>query len=197
MKPGHNTGAFGRQLTAWLEARVEHTGWRVFYDHEDATIDANVAATKGFFGASAATLNRLADIDVLVARPDDVASVLIEIGERECSTKKILGNVLAMMLCDRIDVRVRGEKQTFSIGPSTKFIVAGTVPTTGHRLRKVTEVIQPRLRQLQGLPRGLSPANVELIFDEDIADVLPRLEGRVKEHLSGGGGTPHLSNIVT
>jgi hypothetical protein len=58
------------------------------------------------------------------------------------------------------------------------------VPTRGHRLQKVTEVIGPRLRELRGLPDGISPENVDLIFGEKIGDTVEALHRLVLKHLS-------------
>jgi hypothetical protein len=47
---------------------------------------------------------------------------------------------------------------------------------------------------MRGLEDGISPENVELIFGEQIADVVETLERRVAEYLSGG--TSRLGNVV-
>jgi hypothetical protein len=176
MRQGHHTGTFGSQLAARLRASADHAEWIVFYDHGDTTVDSSVAATKGFFGDRVANLNRLADIDVLIASPDRVARILIEIEERACSPKKMLGDVLAALLCNRFAVRVQGRQELFEVASSTKLIVAGVVPTRGHRLQKISEVITPRLHQLSGLSDGISPRNVEFVFTDSIEGTITKLE---------------------
>ncbi|MCL5265522.1 MAG: hypothetical protein M1343_10110 [Chloroflexi bacterium] len=181
MRQGLETREFGRRLAAHLLTSAEHRGWFVYYDHGDATLDANVAATKGFFGTTVKNLNRLADIDVLVASPDGMAQLLIEIEERACSPKKILGDILAVLLCNQFAVRVQGHQQKFAISPSTKLIVAGVVPDRGQRLLKVEEIIQPRIHQLQGLPDAISPTNVELVFSATLQQTLNKLNAMITD----------------
>jgi hypothetical protein len=149
----------------------------VFYDHGDAALDPAVAATKGFFGFEVKNLNRLADIDILVASPEGIAEVLIEIEERPSTPKKILGDILAVLLCNRFAVRVAGQQRTFGVSPRTQLVVAGVLPDRGYRLRKIQEVINPRLHQLEGLPDGVSPRNVHLVFNATIPTTTKKLEG--------------------
>jgi hypothetical protein len=159
----------------------------VYYDHGDTAVDASVAATKGFFGTDVKNLNRLADIDILIASPDRVARLLIEIEERPCSPKKILGDTLAVLLCSRFAVRVKGgEQQIFMISAETRLIVAGVVPDRGYRLRKIDEVIGPRIQRLEGLADGISPKNVQFVFSGTITATLNKLDALVTTQLADG-----------
>jgi hypothetical protein len=118
----------------------------VYYDHGDPAIDTHVAATKGFFGTEVRNLTRLADIDIIVASPDQIAQLLIEIEERPCPPKKLLGDILAILLCNQFGVRDHGEQRIFRISPVTRLIVAGVVSSRGYGRRKIDEVIAPRLQ---------------------------------------------------
>jgi hypothetical protein len=93
-RPGYETAQFGRRLAASLQEMARYRDWVRPWRHE---CRCHVAATKGFFGKAVKNLNRLADIDVLVASDDGKARLLIEIEERACSPKKILGDVLAAL----------------------------------------------------------------------------------------------------
>ncbi|MDZ7391638.1 MAG: hypothetical protein ONB25_01875, partial [candidate division KSB1 bacterium] len=150
MPQGLETGKFGSRLAARMRNDLRYEGWSIYYDHGDATMDPAVAAIKGFFGAEVKNVNRLADVDVLIGSPDGAARVLIEIEERPCSPKKILGDIFALLLCNRFAVRKGQEQRVFRASPSTRVIVAGVLPGRGHRLCKVEDVIVPRLYQLQG-----------------------------------------------
>lgn len=186
MRQGHETGQFGSRLAALIRANSAYRGWHVYYDHGDPALDTAVAATKGFFGTEVKNLSRLADIDILIASPDGIAHVLIEIEERPCAPKKILGDTLAVLLCNQFAVRVGGEQRTFGVSPDTRLIVAGVLPDRGHRLRKIEDVIGPRLQQLQGLPDGISPKNVQLIFSGTITATIKKLEALVASWLPSG-----------
>jgi hypothetical protein len=183
---GYETGLFGRRIAARIRGDPACRGWEVFYDHGDRSLDPAVAATKGFFGSEVKNLNRLADIDVLIASPNGAAVILIEIEERPCTPKKILGDALAILLCNRFAVRVVGGQRTFGISPETRLVVAGVVPDRGNRLRKIDEVIGPRLRELPGMADGISPSNVRLVFSSTIAATMEKLEALVAPSLPGG-----------
>jgi hypothetical protein len=120
MRQGLETGQFGRRLAERLQQSALHRDWVVYYDHGDTSVDSKVAATKGFFGTSVKNLNRLADVDILVASNDGIAQLLIEVEERACSPKKILGDVLATLLCNQFAVRVQGRQQLFALSPATR-----------------------------------------------------------------------------
>ena len=186
IQQGIRTGQFGSRLASRVRGDPSLNGWVVFYDHGDRSLDAAVAATKGFFGSEVKNLNRLADIDVLVASPDEVAAILIEIEERAASPKKVLGDVLAILLCNRFAVRAMGVQRAFRVSPETRLVVAGLVPDRGNRLRKIEQVIGPRLQQLAGLPDGISPKNVHLVFSATIDATLTKLEILLASWLPSG-----------
>ena len=186
MRLGYETGQFGIRLAARIRSSSAHSGWHVYYDHGDPALDASVAATKGFFGTDVNNLNRLADIDILVASPNCIAQLLIEIEERPCSPKKILGDTLAILLCNQFAVCVHGEQWTFRASPATRLIVAGVIPDRGNRLRKIDEVIGPRLHRLEGLTDGISPKNVQYVFKRTIAATLEKLDAIVAAQLADG-----------
>jgi len=98
-------------------------------------VGSRVNAIKGFFGQKVDNRNRLADIDMLIALPDKVTRVLIEIEERACYPKKNLEDVLATLLRNHFAVLVQGHQELFEVSPSTKLIVAGVGPNSGKRLQ--------------------------------------------------------------
>ena len=160
----------------------------MYYDHGDTAIDASVAATKGFFETEDGNLDWLADIDILVASPDCIAQLLIEIEERPCSPKKILGDTLAILLSNRLAVHVhREERMIFKISPDTLLIVAGVVPDSGHRLKTINDVIDPQIHRLEGLTDGISPKNVQYVFNKMIEDTFEKLDSIVATKLAERG----------
>jgi hypothetical protein len=177
MPQGLETGKFGSWLATIMRADPRHQPWVVYYDHGDARSDPAVAATKGFFGSEVKNINRLADVDILIGSAAGAAHVLIEVEERPCSPKKILGDILALLLCNGFAVSVDQDQRVFRGSPDTRVIIAGVLPSAGHRIEKVEDVIVPRLRQLHGLSDGISPSNVHLIFSETIQASLRRTEG--------------------
>ena len=179
-KQGKNTGDFGLWLTNYFKDTLSYQKFQVYYDHGDSTKEANVVATKGFIGENVTNLNRLTDIDVMIVSPNGSVSLLIEIEERYASPKKILGDVLAGLICNRFAIRLNGKQHDFSVTASTKLIVAGIVPTSGIRLEKVERTMLPRIQQLSGLSDGLNPRNVEFIFSENIQTTIEKLQNIIK-----------------
>jgi hypothetical protein len=183
MHQGYQTGKFGCHLAQAIEASTALAGWRVFYDHGDPQRDHHVAAIKGFFGTGVANFNRLADIDVLVASPDNVVRLIIEIEERPSPPKKLLGDVLAIMLCNHAAVRVQHQQEIFGLTQDTRLIVAGIVGPGGNALKKITEIILPRLRELHGLADGISPTKIGFVFTPEIVNTLEALWSTVASDL--------------
>lgn len=180
-KQGQNTGDFGLWLTNYIKNTPAYQEFQVYYDHGDSsTKEANVVAIKGFIGENVTNLNRLTDIDVMIVSPNGSVSLLIEIEERYSSPKKILGAVLAGLICNRFAVRLNGKQHNFSVVASTKLIVAGIVPSSGHRLNKIEKTILPRIKQLPGLGDGLNPGNIDLVFSENIQATIEKLRSIIK-----------------
>jgi hypothetical protein len=153
----------------------------VFYDHGDRS-ESNVAAIKGFCGDKVSNLNRLADVDVTVVSPDPDKRVrlLIEIEERECSPKKILGNIMAILICNRFAIRRRNQQQYFDVDRCTHIVVAGALPPQGDRLKRIDRVILPRIRQFPSLSNGVNPANVDLVFRPSMDSTIDALKTMIQ-----------------
>lgn len=181
MAQGCETGEFGRRWATQFRSAPLHPDLSIYYDHGNPLADASVVATKGFFGADVSNLNRLADIDILVASSNQTAEMLIEIEERACSPKKILGDVLAALICNRFAVNLGGHQHNFEVSPTTTLVVAGIAPDRGCRLQKIEQILLPRIRQVGGLPGGIRPHNVSLVFARDIRETIRRLDKIMSE----------------
>lgn len=178
---GQNTGDFGSWLTVYLRDSRRYRDYQVYYDHGNRTTVANVVAIKGFLGADVTNRNRLADVDVMIVAPNKSVRLLIEIEERPSSPKKILGDVLASILCNRFAIRLNGEQQYFSVTSDSELIVAGIVPSSGNRLLKIEQIILPRIRQLSGLSDGICPSNVGLVFSDNIDSTINRVKDMIRK----------------
>jgi len=95
-KQGKETAEFG----LWLKNQYASSAFRIYYDHGEKRIDNNVAAVKGYYGKKVSNQNHLADVDVIVASQKNEILLLIEIEEHSVSPKALLGDVLALMLCN-------------------------------------------------------------------------------------------------
>lgn len=181
-KQGIETGRFGQWLVERFAAIPRPMN--IFYDHGDRVADsAHVTAILGFHGNGMTNLERLTDVDIAIATPENEIVLLMEIEEREFSPKKLLGDILAVLLCSGFRAKPRGTHSILKVTPKTRFIFAGTVPDKGKRLRRIKEVVLPRLGGLGRLPSGLDPANVELIVSHTLSLALERLKKRTEELL--------------
>ena len=178
-KHGEQTGKFGLWLTNYLKPR--YCEYPVYYDHGDKNLEPNVAAIKGFFGDEVSNKNRLADVDLMVAKPNKDIMLLVEIEERESSPKKILGDVLAILMCNRFAVKLKGEQHYFNVTPKTELIVAGVVPNKGYRLKKINKIISPRLQLFKAPDDSINPQNVTFMFRENISSTIEALKKKMKE----------------
>ena len=180
-KQGLETGKFGGWLTEYMQSLPRY---QVYFDHGDKSRYSNVLATKGFYskcGDVVTNANRLTDLDIVVIEPTGSAALVIEIEERPCSPKKILGDILALMLCNRLAARVDGEQKYYELSQNTKIIVAGVLPGNGCRLARIHDLIEPRLRNLNAPPDSINPTNIHFIFNEHIKDVINELKKVVQE----------------
>jgi len=181
---GIETDGFGKWLTSLVATNPALAGYRVFYDHGDSALP-NVAAIKGFYGTSVTNLNRLADVDVMVVGPDDQVVLLVEIEERECSPKKIIGDAATIGMCNRFAVGRGFLQQYFGVSPTTRLVISGVMPDRGNRIKKIDAVLGPRFQESPGFEYGVSPSLVDFVFEPDITALLTRLKAIASATLPG------------
>ncbi len=177
---GVATARFGKALTQKFGDR-----YVVYYDHGDPNESDNVAACKAFYGTpkeGVHNVNRLADVDVLIADASGRALVLIEIEERPSPPKKILGDIFALAMSNHVAVD-SGDQAYFAIGAYTQITIAGVLPEKGSRRDKVETVIAARLTSFHRGKRELSLDNLCLVFRESLEDALDRAFSSVEAAL--------------
>lgn len=186
MANGFETGKFGIWLCEYLRGLDQPNDYKVFWDHGDKGSDSGAAAIKGFYGDTVASLNRLADIDILVADGQGHALLLIEIEERQSSPKKIIGDVFAVAMCNRIEVKQKGVSTTFNVTPESVLIVAGIANGRGTKMVQTSQVIYPRLASFAGPEDGVHLSNVRFALHENIDGTIKHLKEEVPRLLTGG-----------
>jgi hypothetical protein len=180
---GIETGRLGQWLRGHLDGLPNKADLVLFYDHGDRTASLDVAAVHGVCGEKVENLTRLAEIDLLVAAGSE-AILLVEVEERPLAPKKLLGDVLATLMCNQCAVKSGRTHRYFTIGDKTRLIVAGLLPERGRRLRKIEEIIWPRLSQMKGIPHGLDTANVEFVFRPTLEEALEAVRQRAKDFIA-------------
>lgn len=172
---GRDTDGFGQWLTAYVAGSPASLGYRVFYDHGDSSLE-NVAAIKGFYGDAVTNTNRLADVDVMVVSRSGEIVLLVEIEERASSPKKVFGDAVTILMCNRFAVG-RGKRQEyFEVTEATSLLISGVMPDRGNRIRKIHEIAAPRFRAFGGVEGGILPGNVNFVFGPSIEAVTSHLK---------------------
>ena len=177
MKDGYHTGQLGKWLKEKFDNEFALYPYKPYYDHGDPS-SPNVVAVKALFGESVNNQTRLADIDLLVATLDNRAVLLVEIEESGNEPKKLLGDVFALLFCDRIAIG-QGKQKYFTLSQETQIIIAGKANTDGKKLVQIDETITPRLRQFTAPSDGIPTHNVHFVFESDIATTIEVLKVKI------------------
>jgi hypothetical protein len=177
MKQGENTGNFGEEIT-----RKYKNKYKIFFDHGNKNTNDNVVRCKGFYGKEVKNNNRLTNIDLIIADSNGVIRVLIEIEERYCSPKKIIGDIFSIAMCNKIAIK-KELQEYFQITKETILIIGGIVPTTGVRKIKIDNIINERIKIFEQKNDGLDLKKVELCFEENIENVFEQIKQRLNDAL--------------
>lgn len=180
MKPGKNTRAFGEEITEKYKQK-----YIIYYDHGDKDKNKNVFRCKGFYGNGVKNVNRLSNVDLIIAdiSKSKYVKVLIEIEERASSPKKIIGDIFSIAMCNKVGIAINKKNQEyFKITKNTYLIVGGVIPIKGKRKDKI-EIIKQRIKIFKRKDDGLDLSKVELYFDEKLEDVLTQIRRKLKEIL--------------
>jgi len=178
-KDGEQTGIFGEWLTQHINGLSNYQGYKVYYDHGDQTINPNVTLIYGSVGASITRKTQLAQIDVMVAKPNNDLDLLIEIEESECSPKKILGDLFTLLMCNNFAIKKTSGHQFFKNVRDSKLIIAGEVSTKGTKVQQIEEVILPRLAGFTSPEDSIDINNLTLVFKGNIEETISELKKHI------------------
>lgn len=177
-KDGKRTGEFGIWLDQYLGLNSQYS---VYYDHGNKEKNPNVVAIKGFFGQQVSNKNRLVDTDVMVVSNDSGRVIhLIEIEESEMSSKKLLGDIFATLMCNQFAVRIENEQKYFKVSSETRLIIAGVVQSRGDGEDKTRNTITPRLRQFDVPVDAIQIDRIKIVSGEDILGTLKKLKNEMR-----------------
>jgi len=178
-KHGEATGKFGLWLAQWLGSVPKYRDYLVLYDHADKEKGAHPTKIHGFYGNLPTNANRLAEVDVMVATPSKDVVLVIEIEESQSAPKKLLGDILAILMCNRFAARVAGEQEVFAITGRTQLIIASVAADHGSGHKKINDVIVPRLQQMVSSPDGIRSTNLTLLLRPDVPTAIAALKEMV------------------
>lgn len=184
-KYGEQTGKFGKKLRDLFCSEYE-----VFYDHGDPNTDAGVAACRAFFGEEARNTNILADIDILIGKEEE-AIALIEIEETSNSPKKIIGDIFAIAMCNKVKIKLRNEEYSdgrlhkiYEITNKTRLFIGGKVIQHGRKDKKINKIIKPRIYSFARKGDTLNLNNVSLNFYPTLSKVFDKIEREITSILA-------------
>ena len=192
---GKYTAQFGMWLTDYVRGKSEYEDYLIYYDHGDSRLP-NVAAIKGFYGESVKNLNRLTDVDILVAKPDGKIVLLIEIEETAQSPQKYIGSVFSILMCNQFAVGSNKNQRYFTTNEVTELVVAGILPTKS-RIKKIDHIIIPRLQQFLAPMDSINPKNIRFVFNNKIREAIDKLKIETKEILQRDKESPKQDSCYT
>lgn len=179
-KYGEQTCKFGKKLRDLFYPEYE-----VFYDHGDPNIDDGVAACRAFFGDKARNTNILADIDIFIGHGEE-AIALIEIEETSSSPKKIIGDIFAIAMCNKVKIRLRNKEykqgephEIYKITNKTRLFIGGKVIQDGRKEKKINKIIKPGIDSFKRKGDKLNLNNVNLTFYPALSKVFDKIEQEI------------------
>ena len=122
----------------------------------------------------------------MVVNDQEEVVLLIEIEESKSgnSPKKLLGDIFAILCCNRVAVKVEDEQKLFKISPDTQLIIATHLHTRNGMQMKINEIILPRLRQF-AVPIGAIPVeNISFVVGKTLMAMLDNLKSKTKDLLA-------------
>jgi len=180
---GRRTVEFGVWLTNYLVEKPEYKKYLVYYDHGDSS-EHNVAEIKGFYGESVTRVNRLTDVDLLIAKQNGEIVLLVEIEETPQSPQKYIGLIFTILMSNQFAVGSHGNQKYFTPSHDTKLILTGRLPSMS-RLQKINLVLIPLLRQFVDLFGRIDPKNVSLLFETSMDKTIDRLKLETEKIFTG------------
>ena len=182
---GEQTGKFGKRLRDLFFPEYE-----VFYDHGNPNTDAGVAACRAFFGEKARNTNILADIDILIGKEEE-AIALIEIEETSNSPKKIIGDIFAIAMCNKVKIKLRNEEnkedkphEIYKITNETRLFIGGKAIQNGRTEEKINKIIKPGIDSFERKGDKLNLNNVSLTFCPALSKVFDKIEQEITSLLA-------------
>ena len=166
---------FGMWLADYLAGIPQYEDYLVHCERARGEPKLSVMEARRGLRGPANMESRLADVDVMVAKPNKDLVVLVQIETEVASPKRILGAVLAILMCNRLALELDGVQQYYKIGPETKFVLAGTMTTGAYAVRRIKETIWPRLQHFAITGDGIDPKNVIFVFRRPLSSTMRAL----------------------
>ncbi len=171
MSGGKITASIGEKLTEKLKRDYD-----VFFDHGDATKGNNVRACLALLSDEPKNATRVADVDIVICSKREVqpmVKAIVEVEESGFSPKKILGDVMSLMLVKAIAIRKDdGSHGIYKLNNRTVRYVFGVVKSKGSKTEQIEEHLLPQLRDV---------LNQELLDQLPIVKVLNEHDDLEKE----------------
>jgi len=176
-KPEKLMGEFGLWLARYLRYNTRYRGFSVFYDHENDQKSVGVFTVKGFCGERVTTANRLTDIDLIVVNEENEVILLLEFEEIRASSKTLLSNIFATLLCDRFAVIKNGVHTYFDVLSKTKLIVAAVDASQFSKRNYFEHKVVPKLQQTI----TFNIKDIEFVFGIDTKTSIYNLKDKMIE----------------
>ena len=140
-------------------------------------MSGDVFTVKGFCGDSVTHANRLTDIDLIVVNEDKEIELLIEFEEIGVSSKTLLSDIFATLLCDRFAVIKNGVHMYFDVLSETKLIVAAVDASQFTKRNYFEHEVLPKLQQTI----TFNIKDIEFVFGIDARSSSDNLKDKMVE----------------
>jgi len=176
-KPEKLTREFGIWLARYLRINTRYRGYSVFFAQWDDQENRYYITVKGFCGKRVTRADRLTEIDLLVVNEENEVILLIEIEEIGISSKELLGDIFATLLCERFVVIKRGVHTYFDVVPTTKLIVAAVDTTHNAKRDHFEQVVVPNLQRTM----SFNIKDIEFVFGNDTNSSFDNFKNKMSE----------------
>ena len=176
-KPEKLTGKFGLWLARYLRYNNRYRGYSVFYDPGNDQKNGDGSTVKGFCGERVTTANRLTDIDLIVVNKENEVILLLEFEEIGASSKTLLSDIFATLLCDRFAVIKNGVHVYFDVQSETKLIVTAVDATQFIKRNYFEHKVVPKLYQTI----TFNIKYIEFVFGIDVKTSIANLKDKMIE----------------
>ena len=158
-------GEMTARLGNYLQQELSKESFTVHYDHGNPD-DQNVGVISSIIGKSLQRGSKLTELDIAVLDKEKKAVFLIEIEESDDNPKKIIADVMATLIGDKIYFK---EQEIHQIGEWTTLIIYAKRTGQGHdeRIGKIEKKLNQLItnREIDGVK--IMEIKLSLFQDED------------------------------
>ena len=114
---------------------------------------------------------RIADIDIMISKPNGDILFLVEIEESSAAPKTILGDVFSILFCDG----VQADNKKFKPSPQTEVIIGTHYNSDGDKASQF-ELIKKRIEFFTNRVGSLNVSSIRFIYEDSLCKAISTIE---------------------